>query len=75
MALYESRITDKIYHGCATRYPNGERKLIDLERYLIPTLNPFWKQPSGTYRMQTKNSTKKRQLIVGPFKYIKNLQD
>ena len=75
MALCESRITDKIHPGCATRYANGERKLIDFERYLIPTLNPFWKQPSGTYRMQTKNSTKKRQLIVGPFKYIKNLQD
>ena len=75
MALYQSRITDKIYHGCAIRYANGEKKLIDFERYLLPALNSFWKQPLGTYQMQTKNSTKKRQLIVGPLKYIKNLQD
>ena len=78
MALYKSRITDKIYHGCATRYANAKRKLIDFEkceRCLIPTSNPFWKEPSDTYRMQTRNSTKRRQLIVGPFKYIKNLQD
>ena len=78
MALNESQITDKIDHDCVTRYSNGEQKLIDFnkcERYLILTLNPFWKQPSDTYQMQTKNSTKKRQLIPGPFKYIKNLQD
>ena len=47
MALYESQITDKIYHECATRYSNGERKLIDFEkceRCLIPTSKPFWKE-------------------------------
>ena len=27
----QKMITDKIYHGCATRYTNGKRKLIDFE--------------------------------------------
>ena len=46
MALYESRVTDKIYHGCTTRFANGERKLIDFEkceRCLILTSNCFLK--------------------------------
>ena len=37
-------ITDKIYHGCATGYLNGERKLIDFEKCekcLVPALEPF----------------------------------
>ena len=78
MAFDESRIKDKIYHGCSTRYASSERKLIDFEkreRCLLPTSEPFWKQSSDTYRMQTWNSTKKRQLIVRLLKYIKNLQD
>ena len=51
MALYESRVTDKIYHGSTTPYANRERKLIDFEKYgrcLIPTAKPFWKQPLET---------------------------
>ena len=76
MALFNSRITNEIYHGCTTRYANGKRKLIDFckcERCLIPTSNPFWKQPSDSYLMQTTNSTKKRQLIIGWFEYIKKI--
>ena len=73
-----NKITDKIYHGCATRYANGERKLIDFEKCdmcLVPMSDPFWKEPTDIYRMQTRNSTKKRQLLVGPFKVNKiNLQ-
>ena len=67
-----NKITNKIYHGCQTRYANGERKLIDFEKcekYLMPTSEPFWKEPTDC-RMQTRNSTKKRQLIVGPFKLM-----
>ena len=30
--MIERQITDKIYHGCATRYSNGERKVIDFEK-------------------------------------------
>ena len=30
--MIEGQITDKIYHGCATRYSNGERKVIDFEK-------------------------------------------
>ena len=36
---FEGQITDKIYHGSATRYANGERKLINFEkceRCLLP---------------------------------------
>ena len=54
---------DKIYHGCATRHANGERKLIDFEKCamcLVPTSDPFWKEPTDIYRMQARNSTKKR---------------
>ena len=73
-----NKITDKIYHSCATRYANGERKLIDFEKYdmyLVPTSDPFWKEPTSFYRMQPRNSTKKRELLVGPFKVNKiNLQ-
>ena len=29
--MSEGKITDKIYHGCATRYSNGERLLINFE--------------------------------------------
>ena len=73
IALFETRITNKIYDGCATRYANGKRKLIDFEkcgRYLLPTSEPFWEQLSDTHRMQTRNSTKKRPLIVGLFNYV-----
>ena len=30
--MTDRTITDKIYHGCATRYPNRERKLTDLKK-------------------------------------------
>ena len=56
-------ITDKIYHGCVTRYTNDERKPIDFEKCdmcLVPTPDPFWKEPTNIYRMKTRNSTKKR---------------
>ena len=41
--MVERQISDKIYHGCATRYSDGERKLIDFgkgERCSIPTSQP-----------------------------------
>ena len=66
-------ITDKIYHGCATRYANGERKLIDYEkgeRCIYAKLYPFWRKPNTSYRMQTRKSTKNRQLIKGPIRYV-----
>ena len=73
-----NKITDKIFHGCSTRYANGERKLIDFEKCdmcLVPTSDLFWKEPTDIYRMQTRNSTKRRELLVGPFKVNKiNLQ-
>ena len=65
-------ITVKIYHGCLKRYKNRERMLVDSEIYqrrLMPTSEPFQKELRNTYRMQTKRSTKKRQLIHGPIKY------
>ena len=37
-------IMGKIYHGCATRYANGKRKLIHFEKcdlYLVPTSDPL----------------------------------
>ena len=42
--MIEGKLTDRIYHGCYTRYANGEGKLIDLkkdERYICVTKNPF----------------------------------
>ena len=45
----------------------GERKLIDFEKRescLCATSNPFWKEPKGHYRMQTRESTKNKQLII-----------
>ena len=66
MAFYESQITDKIYHGCASRYSNGARKLIDFEkceRCLIPTSKSFWKETTDI-RMQIRNSTKKDNLFL-----------
>ena len=76
--MINGTITDKIYHGCATRYSNGERKLIDFEkgeRCIYATSNPFWKEPNTCYRMKRRKSTKNRQLIKGPYKYVyKNLQ-
>lgn len=58
-----NKITDKIYHGCQTRYANGERKLI----HFVSTSEPFWKKPTECC-MEIRNSTKKRELLVGPFK-------
>ena len=66
-----NKITNKIYHSCATHYANGERKLIDFEKCnmcLVPMSDPFWKEPTDIYCMQTRNSTKKRELLVGPSK-------
>ena len=66
-----NKITNKIYHSCATHYANGERKLIDFEKCnmcLVPMSDPFWKKPTDIYCMQTRNSTKKRELLVGPSK-------
>ena len=69
---FKGQIADKIYHGCTTRYANGKRKLIYFKKWkrcLLPTSKPFSRQSdtSGCC-MQTRNSTKKRQLIVGSFK-------
>ena len=30
--MIEGQITEKIYQGCATRYSDGKRKLIDFEK-------------------------------------------
>ena len=65
-----NKITDKIYHGCETRYANDERKLIDFEKCekcQVSTSEPFWKKPTECC-METRNLTKERQLPVGPFK-------
>ena len=59
-----NKITDKIYHGCETRYANDERKLIDFEKCekcQVSTSEPFWKKPTECC-METRNLTKKRQL-------------
>ena len=69
-----NKVTDEIYHGYATRYANGKRKPIDFEKCdmcLVPTSDPFWREPTDIYYIQTRNSTKKRQLLVGPFKVNK----
>ena len=58
--MIDETVTDKIYHGCATRYSNGERNLIEFkkgERCICATSNPFGKKPNTCYRMQTMEST------------------
>ena len=73
--MIERQITDRIYQVCATRCSNGERILIDFEkgeRCLILTSQPFWSKEIPTdCCLQTRNSTKKRQLIRGMFKVVK----
>ena len=52
--MVEGSVTDKIYHGCAIGYGNGERKLIDFkkgESCLMPTDDPFWTEPRS-FKMQ-----------------------
>ena len=71
--MIDGIITDKIYHGCNTCYANGERSLIDFEkgeRWICATSYPFWRKPNTFYRMQTRESTKTRQLIKGPIRYL-----
>ena len=62
--MTEGQITDKIYHNCATKYSNGERKLFDFEKSklcLIPTSQPFWSKEVPTdCCLQMTSSTKKR---------------
>ena len=72
--MVKGQILDKIYHGYAKRYSNGKRKLIDFEngeRCLIPTSHPFWSNeiPTGCC-LQTRSSTKQRELAKGPFKVL-----
>ena len=73
---FEGQIMNKIYHGCTAHYANGERKLIDLKSAKDPCcqrLSPFGNSQTPKVVgccMQTRNSTKKRILIVGPFKTI-----
>ena len=73
--MNEGSITDKIYQGCATRYKNGKRKLIDFEKdkkFLMPSSYPFWGEDIRLdCTMQTRSSIKKRRLIKGPFKIVK----
>ena len=63
MKTIEGSITDKIYHGCATRYKNGKRNLINFEKdekCLIPTSCLFWSEDIQVdCTMQTRSSTKK----------------
>ena len=71
--MIDEKVTDKIYHGCATRYANGKKKLIDFEkgeRCICATSYPFWRKPNTLYRMQKRKSTKNRQLIKGPIRYV-----
>ena len=66
-------VTNKIYHGCAIGYANRERKLIDFEkseRCLLPTDDPFWME---TWKMQTRNSEKNRQLLHLTFTTVKRI--
>ena len=76
--MIDGTITDEIYHGCASRYWSGERKLIDFEkgkRCICATANPLSKDPNSCYWMQIGESTKNIQLIKGPYGYVyKNLQ-
>ena len=76
--MIDGTIADKIYCGCATCYSNGERKLINSkkgERCICATANASWKEANTCYRMQTRESTKNRQLIKGLYRYVyKNLQ-
>ena len=71
----EGSITDKISHSCATKYKNGKRKLIYFERgkkCLMLTYCPFWSEHIPLdCTMETSSSTKKRRLIKGPFKIVK----
>ena len=73
--MIEGQITEKIYQGCATRYSDGKRKLIDFEkgeRCSIPMSKAFWSENISTdCRFQTGSSTKKKQFIRGPFKVVK----
>ena len=73
--MIEGQIMDKIYHGCATRYSNRKRKLFDFEKgklCLILMSQPFLSKEIPTEsRLQTRSSTKRRQLIKGPFKVVK----
>ena len=73
--MIEGQITDKIYHGCATRCSNRKRKLFDFEKgklCLIPMSQPSLSKEIPTdCCLQTRSSTKKRQLIKGPFKVVK----
>ena len=71
--MIDGKITDKIYHGCATRYSNGEGKLIDFEkeeRCICATSYPFCRETNTCNRMQTRESTKNRQLIKEPIRYV-----
>ena len=73
--IIEEQITDKIYHGCATSYSNGERKVIGFEkgkRCLIPASQPLWSKEIPTdCHLQKRSSTKKRKLVRGLLKVVK----
>ena len=67
MALYKSQFTDKIYHGCATRYLNGKGKLIDLEKCeicLIPMQNHYGKNQWALEYKQGAKQKKKDKLFL-----------
>ena len=76
--MIDETITDKIYHHSATRYSNGETKLIDFEkgeRCICATANAFWKEPNIFYRMHTRELTENRQMIKEAYRYVyKSLQ-
>ena len=43
--IHEGSVTGKIYRGCATRYSNGTRMLIDFdkgEKCICAIANPYW---------------------------------
>ena len=59
--MIDGKITDKIYHGCATRYSNGERKLIDFkkgERCICATSYPFWRESTLVMECRQGNQQK-----------------
>ena len=61
-------VTDKIYHGCAVKYTNSKRKLIDFEN------GRFWTEPKDL-KMQTRSSQKNRRLLHLTFKTVKRLPE
>ena len=71
--MSKGKIMDKIYHGCATRYSNGERLLVNFgngEKCIIPKSNLFWSKGLLNSHLQMRTSTKQQKFIKGPIKFV-----